>query len=155
MFQCVQHNKQAHTVSHRPSLYCFSLTLRWHSALTAGWSHSIMWHHRFTWQPGSGSRKQFSHIKGWITEKSCTLFLPSPTVSITLRARLNIWPLMSFQRQVGCLRAFILEALLTWRCDLLITYRNFNHVLQHAWSILLRLCAWHLNRRVLPSGEAC
>ncbi len=61
----------------------------------------------FTWQLCSGSRKQFSHIKGWITEKSCTLFLPSPKVSITVRGRLNIWPLMSFQQQVGCLQAFI------------------------------------------------
>lgn len=71
------------------------------SGWLVGWGHYIMWHH-IGWQgnsaPAAGSN--FLHIKGWIIEKGCTLFLPPPEVSITVRGRLNIWPLMSFRRQV-------------------------------------------------------
>lgn len=107
----------------------------WFSWL-AGWGH-YMWHHRLTWQVYSCSRKQFSQYQRLNNRKKAVPYFCPLQVSITERGRLNIWPLMSFQQQVGCLRAFIRKLYWSWWCDLLIKHRNFNHAMQPAYSILL------------------
>lgn len=62
---CCSHLRGTHTVSNTIVQFSLSATLRWHLSWMAGWGHSIMWHHSFTWQraPAAGNNFPISKVE--------------------------------------------------------------------------------------------